>query len=85
MKQGIYSIFDFKAQTFSQPMFFINDDVAIRALISAVRDPSSYLHAAPADYEMFKLGEWSDLDGAIIPDSTMVARCVDLMPVGTKA
>lgn len=84
MKTGIYSIFDFKAQTFATPIFFINDDVAVRSLALAVRDTSSYLHAAPADYEMFKLGEWDDVNGTITPDSTMIARCIDLLPVSEK-
>lgn len=84
MKTGIYSIFDFKAQTFAQPMFFINDDVAVRALANAVRDKTSYLNAAPADYEMYKLGEFDDVNGTITPDSNMVARCIDLLPVSEK-
>jgi len=85
MINGIYSIFDFKAQTFSAPMFFINDDVAVRSLIQAVRDETSYLSKAPADYELFRLGTWDDNTGEIKPESNMVARCVDLQAVSTKA
>lgn len=65
MKLNIYTVYDAKAHTYTQPMFFLNEAVALRVFANAANDKSSYLNAAPGDYSFFHLGEWDDDTAAI--------------------
>lgn len=60
MKLQLYTIYDAKAHVYQQPMFFLNQEVAVRAFSLACNDPASFLCQSPTDYSFFHLGEWDD-------------------------
>lgn len=51
----LFSVFDKKAQTFSQPFCAVNEQVAIRQFGDAVRDTNTAICAHPEDYQLFKV------------------------------
>jgi len=65
MKLNLYTIYDSKSHAYHQPMFFINEAVALRAFTQACNDPASFLNQSPSDYSLFHLGVWDD-DNATI-------------------
>lgn len=69
MLQGIFSIYDSKAGCYSRPFFAPTDEVAIRMFQSACKGEGD-LKEYPEDYTLFKLGEFSDEDGELLPVDT---------------
>lgn len=71
MKMVICSIYDVKAEAFSQPMFFQAVGQALRSFIDAVSDTSradNNFAKHPADYNLYRIGEFDDQTGAIVPE-----------------
>lgn len=62
---SMYALLDCKVGAYQIPMFFINDEVAKRAMMSAV-DQSYELAAHAEDYQLFKVAEWDDQTGEVI-------------------
>lgn len=66
MKLKIYCIYDSKGENFGkQPHFFENRADSIRAFQQAVNDPQSMWSKYPADYTLFEIGEWDQMEGVI--------------------
>lgn len=65
MKLQLYTVYDAKSHAYTQPMFFINEAVALRAFSQAANDPASYLCQSASDYSLFHIGEWDDDDATI--------------------
>lgn len=65
----VYAIFDIKSGLFSQPWFFVNDNVAARQAFLEARNPSSLLHQTPADFSLYQIGEWDDAAGVLTHSS----------------
>ena len=59
--QRIFSVYDTKAQAFLPPFFMTNAAVAIRAVASALQDPSHQFAKHATDYVLYELGEWNDV------------------------
>lgn len=70
MKNEIYSIYDEKAQVFGTPFFQMNEGTAVRAFNDLAADPQSSVYRHPQDYKLYRLGEFEDRDGVIVPLST---------------
>lgn len=60
MKTNVYTIYDSKTHSYHQPLFFINEAVALRSFALACNDPESFLCQSPTDYSLFHLGEFDD-------------------------
>lgn len=55
----LYSLYDHKAQTFTPPMLFENDDIAVREVVAIIQNsptipPAKY----PGDFSLFCVGYW---------------------------
>lgn len=74
----VYSVYDSKADSFSQPMVRVNDNVAIRDFGLVVNDvrQDNAVAVHPEDYTLFCVGEWNGSDGklsGIVPMSVVNA------------
>lgn len=63
----LYSLYDHKAQTFTPPMLFENDDIAVREIIAIIANsptipPAKY----PGDFSLFAVAYWDNND-AVFP------------------
>lgn len=67
MKKNAYAVYDSKAKFFTAPFFCANDMVALRLFAGAVCDPATDLHKFPADYTLFRVGEYDDEKGELVP------------------
>lgn len=78
----LYSVYDSKADSFSQPMVRVNDNVAIRDFGIVVNDKRSEnaISVHPEDYTLFCVGEWSSSEGKLSGISPMsVVNAVQLV------
>lgn len=67
MKLNIYSVRDEASETFGTPFFSPSDNVAVRSFRMLCDDPSSTVHAFPADFALYCLGDYADNTGVITP------------------
>lgn len=63
MKQLVYAMYDSKAEVYSRPMYMVNDATAVRNFVNACLDERSQMYSDPADFTLFRLGEWDDVTG----------------------
>lgn len=63
----IFAIFDKKALSYSQPCYFHNKSLALRAFSELVNDQKSDPSKYPADFSIWMLGEWDPQQGVITP------------------
>lgn len=79
----IYSIFDKKSETFSNPVFSVNDNVIKRDLLMVQRDPKSLLALYPEDYDLMFLGSFYEESGTIksAPEPIFVESLVDIFGI----
>lgn len=63
---NIYSIYDSKAQAYLQPFFCATHALAFRNIEKAMKNPHSPFSDFPADFTLFKVGEFDDLEGIVI-------------------
>lgn len=64
---GVYSFQDIKAQTFGNPFYAVNNQTAIRILSGVLYANDSYIARFPEDYKLYKIGEFDDSTGRLIP------------------
>lgn len=62
---SIFAVYDKKAAAYLQPFYFPQKGQAIRAFEDSVKDPQSAFAKHPADYSLFKIGEYDDQTGQI--------------------
>lgn len=72
-KESVYSFYDNKAKFYGKPMFFRNDGEATRSWEGAANDEKSTISAHPSDFELFRIGEFDDQTGSIIPAEAKVS------------
>jgi len=58
-----YSLFDVKAAVYGVPFFMHTRGLAIRAFTDLVNDPKSTPYKYPADFTLFEVGEFDDVNG----------------------
>jgi len=65
MQKNLYSVFDRKANVYSNPFTSINDQVATRMFAHACRDTASDVGMFPNDYSLHFVGVFDDESGQI--------------------
>lgn len=55
----IFSIYDSKAETWSQPMFAHNIAVSLRNFAEAAKSPDCLLSSHPGDFTLFHIGDFN--------------------------
>lgn len=66
MKKVYYSVYDIKAEMFSQPFLEVKDGTAIRAVQDLVINNSDHAFAKhPSDFSLHRLGVFDDQSGEI--------------------
>lgn len=63
----VYAVYDDAVKAFNTPLFFRAAGEALRSFTAAVNDEKSQLHVAAKDYAFFRLGEYDDASGTMIP------------------
>lgn len=72
MLHGIFTIFDAKARSYSQPFYAPTTEVAVRMFRQPVNDPGHPMNRYSEDYTLFHVGEFDDEDGMVMPTETPV-------------
>jgi len=70
MMLKIYSIRDSKAGVYNPPFFLLTHGEAERSFKELTRDANSMVHKYPEDYDLYFLGEYDKLSGAIMTMDT---------------
>lgn len=58
-----YTIYDVKSQSYSQPIYAVNDDVIKRLIVDSLMLPDSTLCRHPEDFIVYYIGFFDDLFG----------------------
>lgn len=76
----LYSVYDSKAESYSQPFFAVNDAVARRMFEQACNDGETPVCAHPEDYTLFRVGDWSSEAGKVqgLEAPVAIARAIEL-------
>lgn len=69
MKKVLCSIFDTKAQVFSNPFTSVNSLTALRSFSDAASDPHTEIHRNPTDYVLYEIGTFDDVLGVVMPST----------------
>lgn len=69
----IFSVYDSKAESFSQPFFCPNAAIAIRSFSEEVSNPQSQLSKYPADFTLFHIGSFNDSTSLLTPLKTPIS------------
>ena len=72
MIHQIYSLRDNLANVYMQPQLFQNENVALRNFTMIINETPMFKDNA-ADFELWKLGEFNDQEGIIIPAPEKIA------------
>lgn len=67
MMQMIFTVLDMAAKRFTEPFFAANEEVAIRSFREAVNSDGHPFSKFPEDYALYKVGDWDNESGAIVP------------------
>ena len=82
MLNNMYTVYDSKAEIYTNPFHFRNDQEAIRQFTTEAQNPESKLNKHAEDYTLFLLGEY-DQDTAefsIRETPKAILRFHELMP-----
>lgn len=60
MKINAYVIFDAPAQIYNKPFYFLNDQIAERAMGDLINDASTDIANHPADFTLWNIGTYDD-------------------------
>lgn len=78
MKLGVFSVFDAKAEIFSQPVLSVTKGTMMRTLMDIMNDPNHPYAKHPEDYVLYFVGEFDDQRCAFsllaAPESMAVLR-----------
>lgn len=72
MKLKIFTIYDVKSETYLQPFYMKTKGEAIRGFYEALNDPQTTFAKYPADFTLFEIGEFDDLDCSIASHSVKI-------------
>lgn len=75
MKNYYFAIKDNMADIFLTPVLFQNENVALRWFTGVVnnKDQNEVIYNNPQDFELWKLAEYNNSDGTIIPEIEKMA------------
>lgn len=68
MKLVAVSVYDAKSGAFSNPQFFRSNGEAIRSFCDACNDERSQFSRHAKDYSFWKVGEFEDASGDLVPN-----------------
>lgn len=60
MLQKLFTIYDSKAESYSNPVYLNSTGLAVRTFSDSVQDPDSPFAQHPGDYTLFELGTYDD-------------------------
>jgi len=63
MKYVVYAVFDTATETYMSPFFMKTEAEALRGFRDAASNPETPLGQHPADYHLFRIGEYTDHNG----------------------
>lgn len=63
----VFCIYDIKAETYLNPMYFRRTEEAVRSFSEAANDPSSNFHKYAEDYALCEIGTYDDDTGLHSP------------------
>lgn len=63
MKINMFAIRDSKTMVFGNPIFSVNDQTMMRAIINISLDEEHPIGKNPEDYDLYKLGTFDDNSG----------------------
>ncbi|QXP08360.1 MAG: nonstructural protein [Arizlama microvirus] len=77
----VFSIFDDKAQIFSNPFFMPHTGMATRAFADLVNDGQSNVAKHPSDFKLYQIGEYDDVSGLLtaVPQPVFVNAAVEFV------
>lgn len=78
MIHQIYGFKDNLANVFMQPQLFQNENVALRNF-SEIINGTGIFKNNPADFELWKLGEFNDQSGIIVPNPEKIATGLSVL------
>lgn len=62
----IYSVYDCKSEIYQTPVFFINDDIAIRSMSLVMQEMGNHpFNHYPEDFSLVKIGEYDSKVGLV--------------------
>ncbi len=67
------SIYDGKAEAFSQPFFAQSTGAAVRSFAEIANDSEHPIGKHPEDYTLFELGDWDERRGSVVLRTAPVA------------
>lgn len=78
--QNIYTIYDMKAKSYSQPFYSTNDETAMRAVDAAVQEEGHDFNRNTQDYRLYRIGGFDGSTGVVSASDRPVLIC-DLMSI----
>lgn len=66
MKTIIVSVWDRCTQAYMKPAFALTEGQAVRSFTDEVQRVGGEMNIHPEDYQLFKVGEWTDHKGEIV-------------------
>lgn len=67
MKVLVFSVYDSKTESYSNPVFDPTIASSLRNFAQACNDPETNLFKYPGDYTLFQIGEFDPSTGKILP------------------
>ncbi|MEM0168022.1 MAG: hypothetical protein QW515_05270 [Thermoplasmatales archaeon] len=71
----VFSIYDSKAEVYSNPVFIRTKGEAIRGLAECVNNSDHHYGRHSEDFTLFEIGEWDDLTGTFMPYQAKISIC----------
>jgi len=77
----IFSIFDDKAQVYSNPFFMPHTGMATRAFADLVNDGQSNVAKHPSDFKLYQIGEFDDCSGGLtaVPQPVFINAAIEFV------
>lgn len=80
MKRNIYMIYDTAAAIYMGPLIFRADGEALREFEAQSNNADSKIGQNPEDFSLYKVGEFDDHDGLLVPqDKICLATALEMV------
>lgn len=80
METPLFSVYDLRSKTYGVPWTVANDEMAAREFAASVRADNSKFGRFPEDFELWRIGKWDDLLGAVSnEDMTRLHRATEFV------
>ena len=73
MIKNYYAIYDIVAETYGEPINFINDNVAKRTFLEGCKEMEQWKNH-PEDLQLMKIGEYNTETGYFKPENTHITK-----------